>query len=153
MGTRYLLCFLRKWSSIVDKKFPFAVPMTSREQTYHLPSYYFCITKTTGLTPKTRKIYSRYPNLTAAIRPLGNFCSSRSYATRDIWRMGWRQFYDSAHSIDPGFIPVNATEQHLITQAQLNDLGRYLNLSKRKAELLGSTNCFVQRNYVLFKKN
>lgn len=40
--------------------------------------------------------------------------------------------------IDPDFVPCSSGEPHLITQSELNDLVRDLDLSKAKAELLGS---------------
>ena len=40
--------------------------------------------------------------------------------------------------VDPDFQVGTSTEPHVITQAELNDLVRDLNLSKRQAELLGS---------------
>jgi hypothetical protein len=39
---------------------------------------------------------------------------------------------------DPDFQPSTSTEPHLISEGELNDLVRDLNLSKSQAELLGS---------------
>ena len=39
---------------------------------------------------------------------------------------------------DPDFVPSTSSDPHLISQAELNDLVRDLDLSKRQAELLGS---------------
>lgn len=48
---------------------PIAVPMIWREPTSHAEDCYFCLTKITGFSKKTRfKI--EYPNVPSAIRPV-----------------------------------------------------------------------------------
>lgn len=48
------------------------------------------------------------------------------------------QIVDDSATEDPEFEPSTSSNPHLISQAELNDLVRDLDLSKNQAELLGS---------------
>ncbi|UYV63191.1 hypothetical protein LAZ67_2003388 [Cordylochernes scorpioides] len=48
---------------------PFAVPMIWREPKDHSSDYYFCLTKTTSITSKSRHTVE-YPDLSSAMRPV-----------------------------------------------------------------------------------
>ena len=121
---------------------PFAVPMVWREQKDHVTDCYFCLTKTSGYTSKTKKLI-KYPSLPSAIRPVSHDDSlpvpqppaDWTIADDDETVMGDEMRRDNV--ADPDF-QLESNEPHFITQAELNDLVRDLNLSKRQAELLGS---------------
>jgi hypothetical protein len=134
---------LRKWIKGTRSSMPFAVPMVWREQKDHVTDCYFCLTKTSGYTSKTKKLI-KYPNLPSAIRPVPHNDSLLVPQPPADWTMpdddetvmGDEMRRDNV--ADPDFQPGLSNEPHFITQAELNDLVRDLNLSKRQAELLGS---------------
>ena len=48
---------------------PFAVPMTCREPTNHANDYYFCLTKVSGYSKRTKSEIV-YPDCPSALRPV-----------------------------------------------------------------------------------
>lgn len=128
---------LRQWIKGSRSCMPFAVPMIWREQKDHLTDCYFCITKIAGFSAKKKKSVV-YLNLASAIRPVGHCDDLPVPMPPETFEESDEENDDIVPSMDPDFNPADPTEPHLITQAQLNDLVRDLNLSKGKAELLGS---------------
>jgi hypothetical protein len=119
---------------------PFGIPMVWREQHDHLSDCYFCAFSTNGIHVKHRKKLC-YPNLASANRPvphslqlpvpvppssLPNSSTQSSCLSDDT--------NDSL--VYPGHLSSSA--QHIITQSELNDLVRDLNLTKTQSELLAS---------------
>lgn len=129
------------WLRGTTHSMPFAIPMIWREPRDHLTDCYFCITKVKGFSLKNRCAI-KYPNLQSAIRPVLHSANlpvpispteivdyeededDNSGVTSDE-----QSFVDSAQFLH---LP------HLISQDELSDLIRDLNLSKIHSELLGS---------------
>ncbi|UYV66554.1 hypothetical protein LAZ67_4002056 [Cordylochernes scorpioides] len=116
---------------------PFAVPMIWREPKDHSSDCYFCLTKTIGITSKSRHTVE-YPDLPSAMKPVPHsdilpvpqppenviFSDDDSDRREQQWD-------------DTNFEAGALSEPHLLTQGDLNDLVRDLDLSKN-SELLGS---------------
>ena len=92
-----------------------------------------------------KKVWTvKYPNIPSAIRPVphGNglpvpkvpesFSADSTQEEEEVCGP------EPSTSHDPDFVQFTSTKPHLITQSELNDLVRDLNLPKNKAELLGS---------------
>ncbi|UYV70254.1 hypothetical protein LAZ67_7002290 [Cordylochernes scorpioides] len=121
-----------------ERHMPFAVPMIWREPKDHSSDCYFCLTKTTGITSKSRHTVE-YPDLPSAMRPVPHsdilpvpqppenviFSDDDSDRREQQWD-------------DTNFEAGALSEPHLLTQGDLNDLVRDLDLSKKQSELLGS---------------
>ncbi|CAH2014076.1 unnamed protein product [Acanthoscelides obtectus] len=128
---------LRSWLNGKKRSMRFAVPMVWREPTNHINDCYFCMVpcvgQATGMSKKKKSVIN-YPNIPSAMRPVPHKNES-DHGDRVI-----RQEEDMpSTSRDPDFIPSTSCHQpHKITQSELNDLVRDLELPKCKAELLGS---------------
>lgn len=118
----------------------FAVPMVWREPTDHTSNCYFCLTNTTGITNKSKHSL-KYPNLPSAIRPVPHSQElpipnpPESVEIEENVSFA-EELEEKDEAQDPSF--ELSPEPHLLTQGDLNDLVRDLNLSKKQAELLGS---------------
>ncbi|UYV77585.1 hypothetical protein LAZ67_15001631 [Cordylochernes scorpioides] len=124
-----------------ERHMPFAVPMIWREPKDHSSDCYFCLTKTTGITSKSRHTVE-YPDLPSAMRPVPHsdilpvpqppenviFSDDDSDRREQQWD-------------DTNFEVGALSEPHLLTQGDLNDLVRDLDLSKTQ-----STKVFFFRN-------
>ena len=114
---------------------PFGVPMIWREQKDHVSDCYFCMTKITEFSRKSKsKII--YPTCKSALRPVPH-CSDipvPSLPSRDVEPSRSDESEDT--EIDPPF--KDESKSLFINQERLNDLVRGLYLSKEKAEILGS---------------
>lgn len=134
---------LRGWLSGNRKSMPFAIPMVWREPTDHISNCYFCLTDVSGINPRCKKKIE-YPNLPSATRPVPHSdelpipvplavdtCENED-ASLHMCSSG----EDSMADME--YVPSCSTGPHLITQEELNDLCRDLNLSKGHSELLGS---------------
>lgn len=112
---------------------PFAVPMSWRKQRNHTSDCYFCLTKIAGLQSRKRKNVS-YPNVMSATRPLLHSVNVSGVNNHQA---------DQKEDNEEGCLEVSANYDietnapHLISQMDLNDLIRDLNLPKSQAELLG----------------
>lgn len=121
---------------------PFAVPMIWHEPKDHTTDCYFCLVNISGFSTKNKDNII-YPNVSSATRPvkhseefpvpipptcklLLSSSTSGSSSNNDS------SDHDEQFHAGPSNVP------HLISQADLNDLVRDLNLSKLQAELLGS---------------
>jgi len=117
---------------------PFGIPMIWREQRDHLSDCYFCAFSLTGIQARGKKNLP-YPSLDSAIRPVAHShelpipmpppflsdSSSQSSSISDAEDL----------SYEPADLP---SAPHIITQSELNDLVRDLNLTKSQGELLAS---------------
>ena len=127
---------------------PFAVPMVWRNPTDHISDYYFCMTPpvSKGLSRK-KKHGIQYPNIPSAIRPVpyGKILPAPKAPEKYTLDSDEQEIESSASS---GGFPMSSQESyvascishepHVISQNELNDLVRELELSKTKSELLGS---------------
>ena len=134
---------------------PFAVPMVWREPKDHTSDCYFCITKIKGITSKSKHTV-HYPNIPSAMRPILH--NQNLPVPQPPEKIVFSDEEDDSNiqpgltstdsekdemECDPTFqinegLPPSAREPHLLTQGDLNDLVRDLDLSKKQAELLGS---------------
>ena len=129
------------WFDGKRKQMPFGVPMVWREQRDHVSVCYFCMTKITGFSQKSKsKII--YPTCKSALRPVSQ-CSDipvPSFSSGDVEPVLSDKPSCSDESedteIDPSF--KDKSKPLFINQERLNDLVRDLYLSKDKAEILGS---------------
>ena len=139
---------LTQWLNGKKKKMAFWSPMVWREQKDHFTDCYFCMTKISGFSKKT-KSKIKYPDCSSAIKPMPHNTEhpvpelpaeimpfhSESEASTDVGTSSASEFEDCADeraSINPD------TTHHFLSQGDLQDLSRDLNLSKEKSELLGS---------------
>jgi len=116
-----------------------------REATDHVSDCYFCLTSITGVTAKFKHAV-QYPNLPSAMRPVPH--SAELTAPTPPAHMTLNDSDSSDEHLgqannnmdcDPRFAGAcSCNEPHLLTQRDLNDIVRDLNLSKKQAELLGS---------------
>ena len=126
---------------------PFAVPMVWREPTDHSSNCYFCMTPPVGKGLSRKKKQSiQYPNIPSAICPVphgktlpipeapqefkidSDYEESTSSMSSDGLSLSQESYFAPSISLEP----------HLITQSELHDLIRDLELPKIKAELLAS---------------
>ena len=129
------------WFDRKRKQMPFGVPMIWREQRDHVSDYYFCMTKITGFSRKSKsKII--YPTCKSALGPVPH-CSDipvPSPPCGDVEPVSSDEPSCSDESedteIDPSF--KDESKPLFINQERPNDLVRDLYLSKEKAEILGS---------------
>ena len=135
---------LRQWLNRKRKCMPFAVPMTWREPTEHSINCYFCKLPPVGKgLSKKYKLTVQYPNIPSAIRPVPHGeglpvpDAPESFSLESDEEEDETSGPEPSMSHDPDFVPSCSPEQHLITQGELNDLVRDLELPKSKAELLG----------------
>jgi len=133
--------YLMAWSNGTQDSMPFAVPMIWREQRNHTNDCYFCLTNLTGYSVKTRhKI--QYANVESISKPIPH----SNDMPPPICPKNRTIMEDSASTISSKLTEVSEDNDivsqdgtpHVITQGKLNDLVRDLNLSKFKAEILGS---------------
>lgn len=123
----------------------FGVPMIWREPKDHFSDCYFCLTKIKGITPKSKHTVKYPNNLESAIRPVPHSenlpvpeppknvnISEDSESHEECENEGFE------NSKDPNFEQSTSDGPHFITQEDLNDLVRDLNLSKKQSEILGS---------------
>lgn len=140
---------LRNWLNRKKRSMRFAVPMVWREPTNHVNDCYFCMTphvgQGTGISKKKKSVIN-YPNIPSAIRPVPH--SDELPIPEPPERYGCESDNSDTEisqedmpttSKDPDFTSSTSHRQpHKITQSELNDLVRDLELPKTKAELLGS---------------
>jgi hypothetical protein len=111
---------------------------TLREPKEHVSDCYFCLTSITGVTAKSKHTV-QHPNIPAAMRPVPRCAElpvpklptdmrlSDSESSDEDVNQANKNMY-----CDPTFAGAcSSTEQHLLTQGDLNDIDRDLNLSKK----------------------
>jgi len=143
----FLLCDMCQASHGMGKSsrcMPFAIPMVRRKPTYHVSDCCFCLASFTGVTAKAKHTV-QYPNLPSAMRPVPHSAelpmpkpptnitvSDLESSNEDVGQA------NNNMDCDPIYAGVcSSNEPHLLTQGDLNDIVRDLNLSKKQAELLG----------------
>lgn len=128
---------------------PFAVPMIWREPTNHVTDCYFCMVPSLQHGMSRKKEWTvNYPNIPSAIRPVPHGeglpipdpPADYSLDSEDEDSYHARaESPEPSTSQDPDFIPdIPSADIHRITQNELSDLIRDLDLSKNKAEILAS---------------
>lgn len=132
---------LTGWLKGTHKSMPFAVPMVWREPRNHVDDCYFCMTNIKGITSKTKRSI-QYPNIPSALRPVPHGNSLPVPQPPESYTLDSESDSESTSpEAGPSYIPSShelPDTPHLITQGELNDLVRDLDLPKSKAELLGS---------------
>lgn len=138
---------LSQWLNGKRKAMPFAVPMIWREPSNHVDDCYFCmVPPASGGITKKKKWTVEYPNIPSALRPVSHgeglpipepptdFSISSDdedgHASASSPQRGSKD--DDFSCFDETSAP------HKITQDEMNDLVRDLDLSKSKAEILAS---------------
>ena len=124
---------------------PFAIPMVWREPTGHVSDCYFCLTSSTGVTTKSKHIV-QYPDLPSVTRPVPHSAGLPVPKPPTNMTLSDSELSDEYISqannnmdCDPTFAGAcSSNEPHLLTQGDLNDIVRDMNLSKKHVELLGS---------------
>ena len=113
---------------------PFVVPMVWREPFDHVTDCYFCLTpklSLSGLNKKKAELIE-YSNLPSAIRPVPHDESMPVPKAPDEYNLlSDDEERETVHSPPE-------KQPRLISQGELNDLVRNLDLTKTKAEILGS---------------
>ena len=133
---------LLQWSSGEKVYLPFGSPMLWREPSNHENDCYFCVTKTLGYNKKNKAsiMYADVPSVTKPIlhsKDLPHPVCPGSSSANILDDNNSDVEFKSISSDSDEFSPQENTP-HLINQAELNDLIRDLQLSRSKAELLGS---------------
>ena len=139
---------------------PFSIYMVWREPTDHVSYCCFCLTSISGVTAKSKHTV-QYPNLPSAMRPVPH--SAELPVPKPPTNMALSDSESSDEDVgqandmdcDPKFARAcSSNEPHLLTQVDLNDIVRDLNLSKKQVELLGSRlkgwNLLLQETKVCF---
>ena len=143
MGSPFLLCDVCQASRGMGKGsryMPFAIPMVWREPTDYVSDCYFCLTSITNVTSNSNHTV-QYPNLPSTLRPVPHsvelpapkpstnttLCDSESN-DEDVGQA------NNNMDCDPTYTGASSSsEPHLLTQGDLNDIVRDLNLSKKQA--------------------
>lgn len=142
-------CNLRNWINGKGRSMPFAVPMIWRESKDHVTDCYFCLVPPLqqGISKK-KKWTLTYPTLPSATRPIPhgeglpvpeppNECRLEPNGQEVDTSEPSSQ--EPSSSQDPEFsVDLSPGKPHKITQNELSDLIRDLNLSKDKSEVLAS---------------
>ncbi|XP_029451745.1 zinc finger protein 544-like isoform X3 [Rhinatrema bivittatum] len=136
---------LHQWLNRKRKSMPFALPMIWREPTDHIANCYFCMVPPVGKgLSKKKKWTVQYPNIPSAKRPIPHGKGLPIPDVPELFSLASAKEEDEtcgpeqSMSHDPDFLPSSSSEPHLITQSELNDLVRDLELPRSKADLLGS---------------
>ena len=137
---------LNAWMKENKVTMRFAVPTVWREPTNHAIDCYFCLVSplSKGFNKKKKRAI-QYPNIPTAMRPIphgeGLPVPDPSVATTTSSDYDSEDQSDTCHpftSNDPTFSTTSTNEMHRITQSELSDLIRDLELPKSKVELLAS---------------
>ena len=128
-----------------SRHMPFAIPMIWREPKDHASDCYFCLTNISGITSKSKHTV-QYPNLPSALRPVPHSEElpmpepPKNITLSDDESVDEKiDQIDDDMNLDPTFeVDCSSNQPHLLSQGDVNDLVRDLNLSKKKAELLCS---------------
>jgi hypothetical protein len=110
---------------------PFVVPMVWREQKDHLTDCYFCSTKRSGISFKSKHSI-QYPSLPSAVIPVLHSQDLPVLKPPKNWTTDNENNDDEPVPMeqdisDPDFQPSTSNKPRLISQSELNDLVRDLN--------------------------
>jgi hypothetical protein len=133
---------LTGWLKGMHISMPFAVPMVLREPGSHLDDRCFCVTDITGFSVQSKhKI--EYPNIPSALRPVFHKDSLPGSEPPEKYTLDSEPESEDASPEgeastreDQDFSVCSTIQPHLITQAELNDLVRDLDLTKTKDKYL-----------------
>ncbi|UYV69091.1 hypothetical protein LAZ67_6002396 [Cordylochernes scorpioides] len=115
---------------------PFAVPMIWREPKDHSSDCYFYLTKTIGITSKSRHTVE-YPDLPSAMRPVPHSdILPVPQPPENVIFSDDNSDRREQQSDDTNFVAGASSEHHFLTQGDSNDLVR--DISKKQDEPLGS---------------
>ena len=128
---------------------PFAIPVVWREPADHSSNCYFCMIPPVSKGMSRKKKWTvEYPNIPSALHPVPHGEELPIPVPPESYTLDSDDDHDDdqdsagpepSTSADPDFEPSHSSlEPHLISQSELNDLVRDLELPKSKAELLGS---------------
>ena len=121
---------LHRWFAEKNVFLGFAVPMVWREKKDHVTDYYFCLTNVQGHSHENRKNI-QYPDLPSAIRPVQHSVNLPIPMPPANLPILHEESLTCSKSSGEDFEPCQSKViSHLITQEDLNDLVRDLNLSK-----------------------
>jgi hypothetical protein len=134
---------LTQWLLGKKSSMPFYIPMVWREPTNHVSDCYFCMTNIAGFSKKNKSAIV-YPDCPSALKPVLHDAenpvpikptdpNSTSDESTDEAECDAEAQEDASYEEE-----VDKDKPHFLTQADLNDLVRDLQLSKEKAEVLGS---------------
>jgi len=136
-----ILC---EWLNNKGRSVPFGLPMIWREPTDQLTDCYFCIVPPVRQRiTKKKKWTVSYPNISSAIRPVPHTEDRPVPVPRQQYILdsdvepteNWKETPQPSTSKDADFTAdLQFNEFHRITQEELNDLIRDLDLPKNKAE-------------------
>ena len=140
---------LPKWLKGEKVAMPFAVPMIWREPSNHVNDCYFCmVPPVSGGITRKKKHTVAYPNIPSALRPVphdeqnpipippSDFSINVDEEAEGESSSGSQQPLES--NDDPFVCHGESSGPHILTQEDINDLVRDLELSKAKSELLAS---------------
>lgn len=129
--------YLTGWYNGTIKKMPFGVPMQWREPKNHIDDCYFCLTDVHGFSKKSKHSV-KYAKVSSVSMPISH--SPDIPIPQPPLRSPSATEVDSVSepSSQEEFEVSTTTEPHLISQSDLNDLVRDLDLTKEKSEILGS---------------
>ncbi|KAK4880018.1 hypothetical protein RN001_008164 [Aquatica leii] len=137
---------LTKW--LKEKSMPFAVPMVWPEPRCHLTDCYVCMTSTVGFSNKSKHTI-KYPNIPSALRPVPHNDTlplpepPKTYSLEPEIDLKDSEpqpgaSNDTFNDDEEYSADLVSRQPHLLTQSELNDLVRDLQLPKTKSQLLGS---------------
>ncbi|GBM94668.1 hypothetical protein AVEN_219209-1, partial [Araneus ventricosus] len=118
-----------------SRHMPFAIPIVWIEPKDQSTDCYFCFTDIPGITSHSRYIVV-YPNLPSAIRPVPHSSELPIPRLPETWSLDDNVpvsfvVEEAENDQEPMYADVQASPMtHLISQSDLNDLVRDLNLSK-----------------------
>jgi len=115
---------------------PFVIPVVWREPTDHVSDCYFCLNSIIGVTAKSKHTV-QYPNLPSAMRPVPQSAELPVPKPQKKMTLNDRDSSDedvgqasNNMDCDPAFAGAcSSNETHVLTQGDLNDMFRDLNLS------------------------
>lgn len=137
---------LTSWFSGKIKSMPFAVPMIWREPTNHATDCYFCLTNVKGMNKKSKR-YIKYPDIPSAIRPLLHSDDLPiPMPPKQLGNLSDNESDHTCNSNDASYVAEDR-QPKLLSQDDLDDLIRDLDLPKGSAELLASR--LHERNFLL----
>jgi len=136
---------LRHWYKGDGKCMPFGVPMIWREPTNHVSDCYFCMTKVKGFSKKNKQKIE-YPNLPSAMRPVPHGDGLEVPVPPRTLDETLTDSESGSSDIDDSYESSYSRTPQLMSQCDLDDLVRDLDLPKESAELLGSR--LHERNFL-----